>query len=600
MIDPAFQGNLFSDDFLCDSIAGLPEWAAFDDSAASALASDLAALFRRFPVAGRPNVSQTEDDLIWAVFRRLGWQGSLRNQNLTLRGRDDVPDGLLFESAEARVRANSFDDEWKRYEFGLAIVESKRWWRPLDRQSGSRGEETAPSTQMLRYLRRVDDVTGGKLRWGILTNGGRWRPYHQGARSVSEQFFEIDLAAVVGVPGHDGGLFALGEESRAHWLEVFVLMFRREAFVPSPADRRTFHQIALDQGRFYEERVAGDLSKLVFGFIFPALVQSIAAAAQAAPLDGVRDAALILLYRLLFILYAEDRALLPVDDPRYDQYGVRTQLRAEIGRRKDRADVFSATAAHYWSVLEELSRAIDEGDATIGLPPCNSGLFDPKKTPLLTQIRLGDAVMAEVVGNLSFEKSETGRKYINYRDLGVQQLGSIYERLLERRVTREDGETRVQPNIFARKSAGGYYTPDDLVKLIIRETIDPLVSARMEAFTAKAKELETSELPIDRRHGILTHFDPAEKLLEVKICDPAMGSRHFLVRLVDYLADRVISAMAEAEGEVPFGDYGDAQKLSLRILFSRSDGVIPFGMEGIAGYVEDLRFLAGDLDPFWI
>ena len=122
----------------------------------------------------------------------------------------------------------------------------------------------------------------------------------------------------------------------------------------------------------------------------------------------------------------------------------------------------------------------------------------------------------------------------------------------------------------------------------------------MEAFTAKAKELETSELPIDRRHGILTHFDPAEKLLEVKICDPAMGSRHFLVRLVDYLADRVISAMAEAEGEVPFGDYGDAQKLSLRILFSRSDGVIPFGMEGIAGYVEDLRFLAGDLDPFWI
>ena len=85
MIDPAFQGSLFSNDFLCESIAGLPEWAAFDDGAARALASDLAALFQRFPVAGRPNVSQTEDDLIWAVFRRLGWQGSLRNQNLTLR-----------------------------------------------------------------------------------------------------------------------------------------------------------------------------------------------------------------------------------------------------------------------------------------------------------------------------------------------------------------------------------------------------------------------------------------------------------------------------------------------------------------------------------
>ena len=508
MIDPAFQGSLFSNDFLCDSIAGLSEWTTFDDAAANALAADLAGMFQRFPVAGRPNESQTEDDLIWAVLRRLGWRHSLRNQNLTLRGRDDVPDGLLFESAEAKALANGFHEEWKRYEFGLAIVESKRWGRPLDRQSGSRGEETAPSTQMLRYLRRVDDITGGKLRWGILTNGGRWRLYYQGARSVSEQFFEIDLAAVLGVPGHDGGLFALTDENRAHWLKVFALMFRREAFIPSPADRRTFHQIALDQGRFYEERVAGDLSKLVFGFIFPTLVQSIAAAAPAAPLDEVRDAALILLYRLLFILYAEDRGLLPVNDRRYDQYSLRTQVRGEIGRRKDHADVFSPTAARYWSVLEELCRAINDGDKTIGLPPYNGGLFDPNKTPLLTQIRLGDAVMAEVIDNLSFEKSETGRKYINYRDLGVQQLGSIYERLLERRVTREDGEIRVQPNIFARKSAGGYYTPDDLVNLIIRETIDPLVSARMETFRARAKELETNDLPVDIRLGDSDHHRP--------------------------------------------------------------------------------------------
>ena len=51
---------------------------------------------------------------------------------------------------------------------------------------------------MLRYLRRVEDLTTGKLRWGMLTDGGRWRLYYQGARSVAEQFFEIDLAAVLG------------------------------------------------------------------------------------------------------------------------------------------------------------------------------------------------------------------------------------------------------------------------------------------------------------------------------------------------------------------------------------------------------------------
>ena len=81
---------------------------------------------------------------------------------------------------------------------------------------GRRGEENAPSTQMLRYLRRVDDLTTGKLRWGILTNGARWRLYYQGSRSVSEQFFEVDLAALLNLPGHNEGLFPLTDWVEAH------------------------------------------------------------------------------------------------------------------------------------------------------------------------------------------------------------------------------------------------------------------------------------------------------------------------------------------------------------------------------------------------
>ncbi len=555
MTDPAFQGSLFSIDFLQETIVQLPDWSAVDDRALDSLARDLRQIFDRFPTAQTPNESQTEDDLIWPVLSRLGWTQSLRQQNLAARGRDDVPDGLLFEDADAKVRANTFPEEWKRYEFGRAIVESKRWQRPLDRQSGKRGEETAPSTQMLRYLRRVEDLTTGKLRWGILTNGARWRLYYQGARSVSEQFFEIDLALVLAIPGHEGGLFALSEESRRHWLRVFALVFRCEAFRPSPSDARTFHQRAIEEGRFYEERVAGNLSNLVFGFIFPALAKSIAAAAPAASLQEVREAALILLYRLLFILYAEDRDLLPVRDRRYDDYGLRTKVRGDIGIRKNRNDTFSETAARYWAVLDDLCRSINDGDRSIGLPPYNGGLFDPKRTPLLGQIRLGDSVMADVIDALSFEKSDQGRKYINYRDLSVQQLGSIYERLLEHEVTRVDGTITVQPNVFARKGSGSYYTPDDLVGLIISETIEPLVAARVAAFVAKARELESSSLPLDRRLGVLSGLDPAEKLLELKICDPAMGSGHFLVSLVDYLADRVITAMADAQVEVPFGEY---------------------------------------------
>ena len=549
-IDTPFRGSLFANDFLCESIIGSPDWQAIDDSALDALEASVRDVFAGFPIAGSPNESQTEDDLIWPVLLQLGWKASLRQQNLSAQGREDVPDGLLFTDAAAKDRANGFTEEWKRYEFGLAVVESKRWLRPLDRRSGRRGEENAPSTQMLRYLRRVDDLTTGKLRWGILTNGARWRLYYQGARSVSEQFFEVDLAALLNLPGHNDGLFPLTDAARHHGLKVFVLVFRREAFVAGTTDPRTFHQRAIEEGRFYEERVAASLSGLVFGQVFPGLARAIAADVPEAPLPKVREAALILLYRLLFILYAEDRDLLPVRNKRYDDYALREKVRGDVGQRKDRDDVFSASAARYWSAIDDLCRAIDQGDASIGLPPYNGGLFDRQRVPLLTNIRLGDEVMAAAIDALSFEQTPEGRRYINYRDLGVQQLGSIYERLLEHEIVRDDGEIAVRPNVFARKGSGSYYTPDDLVGLILKETIEPLVRSRMDDFTAKNAELATSHLPEDRRIGQLKQLDPAERLLELKICDPAMGSGHFLVNLVDHLADRVITALAEAEASV--------------------------------------------------
>jgi hypothetical protein len=405
MTDSPIQGSLFAIDFLQDTIKGLPEWSDFDDARLDAFIGNLKKTFQGFPTSKSPNESVTEKDLIWPVLDHLGWRHSLPQQNLTAHGREDVPDGLLFADEAAKTRANAFKEEWRRYEFGRAIVEAKRWARPLDRQSGSRGEETAPSTQMLRYLRRVDDLTSGALRWGILTNGARWRLYYQGARSVSENFFEIDLALLLAVPGHDGGLFAPSEDQRRHWLKVFSLVFQRDAFVPLTADARTFHQRAIEQGRFYEERVAASLSNLVFGHIFPTLAQAIAAAAPEAPLTEVRDAALVLLYRLLFILYAEDRNLLPVNDERYEEYGLRNRVRLDIGKKLDRNDPLSDSAARYWSVLDDLCRAIDKGDRSIGLPPYNGGLFDPAKTPLLTQVRLGDSVMASVIDALSFEKT---------------------------------------------------------------------------------------------------------------------------------------------------------------------------------------------------
>ena len=106
------------------------------------------------------------------------------------------PTRCYSANAEAKQKAVPLD-AWQRFQHGVCIVEAKRWNRVLDREDARRkGEDGVPSTQMLRYLRRVDDVTNGGLRWGMLTNGRHWRLYFQRALSVAEDFLEIDLGKV--------------------------------------------------------------------------------------------------------------------------------------------------------------------------------------------------------------------------------------------------------------------------------------------------------------------------------------------------------------------------------------------------------------------
>ena len=549
-IDAAVRGSLFPEDFLTASVDELPEWEAFDAAALDDFTVAARDVLARFPTRGTPNESETEDDLIWPILSRLGWNASLRQQKLSAAGRADVPDGLLFTDTTAKTRAVELAEGPARYAIGAALVESKRWRRPLDRASGRSGEALAPSTQMLRYLRRADDLTDGGLRWGMLTNGAQWRLYHQGARSVAEQFFEIDLPAVLGLPGPDDAPLPLSEADRRRACKLFAVFFGRAAFLPDPADGRTLHQRAIQGARYFEERVAANLSKLVFEQVFPDLARAIAAAAPDAALPAVRDAALVLLYRLLFILYAEDRGLLPVHDARYAKVGLRRGVREDVGHRKDRGETFSDTAASYWNALADLCRVIDRGDPAFGLPPYNGGLFDEARTPLLVRVRLSNRVMADVIDALSFERpsgpaAQAERRYINYRSLSVQQLGSIYERLLEYETVREDGGIVVRPNVFARKGSGSYYTPDALVGLILDETVGPLAQRKLDAFRTAVTAYDSN-----RDLRALAAADPAEALLDLKICDPAMGSGHFLVSLVDLLSDRVIAAIAEADATV--------------------------------------------------
>ena len=554
MLEVSQSGTLFTRDYLLDAIKREPDYGSVDSGE---FIGKMKPIFDAFPSERSPSEAKTEDDLIWNVLALLGWRHFERQVNLSASGRDNVPDGLLFLDEASKSNADTHSENWRKYEHGAVIVESKRWGRPLDRAQRNANEANAPSTQMLRYLRRVDDLTNGGLRWGILTNGAVWRLYYQGARSVSNQFFEINLHSLFSdaddqlEPDNMDGFLV----DRQHWVRVFALLFRRESFVPSDSSHLTFHARALQQGQYYEMRVAQNLSDVVFEKVFPTLANAIASDKPESSLADLRQATLVLLYRLLFLLYAEDRNLLPVSDLRYEASSIRDNVRSHVKMRKERKASFSEKQYRYWSAIHDLSSAIDEGDSSIGLPPYDGGLFDREAVPLLEETRIPDSIMAEVIDLLCHEMLDGRRRYINYRDLGVQQFGTIYERLLEFEFARDTKDGIVfRPNIFARRTSGSYYTPDDLVGLILEETLNPLIEDRLAIFRDKAQELEEASIPEASKLRKLRLIDPAEALLKLRICDPAMGSGHFLVNLVDFLSDAVIRAMAESTSAVDWAE----------------------------------------------
>ena len=557
------QGRLFTDYFLSDGVRATAEWRGLEASGEFGAFRD--GVRRRFELArgfSEPNEAVTERELIWPVLELLGWADYLPQQG-TARN-EDVPDLLMFADADSKARAVGRGSAERRYADGVAVTESKRLGLPLDaRDIGeARRASRTPHGQMLRYLSTAEIESDGRIRWGILTSGDVWRLYYGRARPRATGYFEADLNAALGDVARPG--------TRAHddddLLRVFYLLFRRDSFVLRDGAVTTFLESALDEGRRYEEKVAADLSGTVFERVFPSLVGALADA-SGQDLPAVRGAALIFLYRLLFILYAEDRGLLPVNDPRYDDYGLRKPVREDIARRMERGPSnlpqpggwhrtgFSTVASSYYDHLTTLCRLIDVGDPSIGLPPYNGGLFSESAAPLLGRVRLPDATVAPLIYDLSHAPVEDAgsRRFISYRDMSVQQLGSIYERLLEREPVRDDdggGGIEVRPNPYARKDSGSFFTPQELVDLIVDRTLKPLADERLAAFESRSEELSRDGRPMAEREAELLTLDPAEAVLDLKLLDPAMGSGHFLVTAVDFLSD-CIADLVERAAAVP-------------------------------------------------
>ncbi len=582
------QGSLFTHYFLAEGVHQSPDYRVLDETQLTHLLQTLQGQYLQFRKAEEPDEADTEDDLVQLILDELGFS-YLRQKKPGLRA--ERPDYLLFDSESTRQQA--LKDKARQFQLGISILEAKRFERPLDRRGEPQdvSDPGTPSSQILRYLSSAEVHSNGKMLWGILTNGRLWRLYYQKAKSRVEGYLEFDLDPIL----NREGLFQLSDRERLEAFRLFYLFLRKDAFIPTTErPDRTFLEIALEEGKNYEERVTEDLKQKIFEDIFIFLAHGFVEDAERKDisvdrsfLDEVYRNVLTLLYRLLFILYAEDRDLLPVRDPHYVNYSLR-KLRCEIERRLDEQDAFSQRATSYWDHLKNLFRIVNEGDPSLNVPVYNGGLFDSQAHPFLEQHAISDHWLAKALNLLSRDYSDSQHpRYINYRDLGVHQLGSIYEGLLEFKlrlaeedlvVVKEKGKEIYLPKAKAigkhvlaekkkselfvandkseRKATGSYYTPDYIVHYIVGNTLGSLVKRIEDEFQKRAEELK----PFKRASGrwktveLAEKYDSAMKVLELKILDPAMGSGHFLVGAVDFLADRIVELLEQHNGQIYFGD----------------------------------------------
>ena len=602
--------SLFSQHYLETRLPDHIEWSEDPQSVFDAIR----ALWQKAQRYGDAwNEAQTEDEFVKPALAALGWSYIPQVKN-NRSGRVNRPDYALFADESTKNAAyphQGNDDAF--YSRSLAIAEAKYWGRPLSRKEAS-GRDTwkrdnNPSYQMVSYL------VGTKSPWGILTNGQVWRLYSREVSSTASEYYEFDLATLF-----DPAASAVEATSDApiSAFKRFWLFFRRAAFTPD-AQGRSFIQRIHEGSATYAKEISDKLKELVFDEVMPEIAIGFVAYRRQQlgileetdeSLHQIYRGSLSLLYKLLFVLYAEARSLLPVQNPAYWEESL-TRMARQFAERIDRGQAISdAThATRQYDSLMALFRRIDHGDASLGVPRYDGGLFNPATVDneFLAQHKLSDRAVARAVDILVRDAGQP----VDYAYISVRNLGSIYEGLLENRLvldtvanSSEGWQLSLVNDKGERKATGSYYTPDYIVSYIVEQTLTPILAEREGQFAAAMdriaglrrkleRTIDTTTVALLRRELDAAERQAREAFLGITVCDPAMGSGHFLVNAVDFLTDGIIEHMQayhDGHPTVPW-QWNPIQRLIERV---RTDILDEMGRQSIAvdpGRLDDTALL---------
>ena len=347
--------------------------------------------------------------------------------------------------------------------------------------------------------------------WALIFNGLHLRIVDAG-RLYARRHLEIDLDLAIDQP---------------RTFEALVQLFGAPALAAGPEDPRSLHALVAASDR----HAAGVCRSLRDGVLAAsAEVLRALLAHKVVDLENSFEQALTVVYRMLFLLFAEARALVPLWHPIYRESYSLEGLR-------DAAEQ-SPHAPGFWDALRAIARLAHAGcrAGDLQVTPFNGRLFAPARTPLAERRDLDEDAARRAIVALSTRPSadRAGRERIAYRDLGVEQLGAVYETLLDYEPRVDRRSISLQPGSGVRKATGTFYTPQPIADYVVRRTLGPLVRDATP-----------------------------DQILRLRVVDPAMGSGAFLVAACRFLASAYEAALVRAGGCHPT-DIGESDRVVIR------------------------------------
>lgn len=547
------------------------------------------------------NWSETETINNWVkhILISLGWANNctgvqnpfLEETSFRYNGKTYRTDILLVDHPKEKQYINQSKGDDKITEARQSVlipVEVKYWQRLEEYRQGSAearnrtdsqlddiSKTFSPNEQITQYMQIL------KRNWGILTDGSRWRLFNGDLSSEdTNRYYEFNLYSLIQSINT--------EETEADRLEsleaskYFYFFFSKSALFPEVEGQESLVEEVLRYSKKYVTKVEEDLKDRfvkAMNIACNSLMRSVKSAGIDGDLDLIRSCSESILFNVLFTKSLESRCILPMGSTDYRKLSLSSIVdkierfdpaRDEILNNRDLERAFSKGNGNAFKYSPEgtqlhermirLAMIIHDGSTSkesfgFEIDGFRESVFTTAEWNLFKKCKISNYEWVKIIFQLGYANSESlNRKFqqIPYGYFTARQLGSIYESFLEFQIQKADidmvfekkqwkkadlqsikyknadlpkvkkGELFFTPNNKDRKVTGSYYTPDCVVEYLVEQTLGPIV--------ANCK---------------------AEDILKLKICDPAMGSGHFLAGALHYLTAKYLDRRAnESEGDL--------------------------------------------------